>query len=189
MLRVMLPKKSRLKAPMMDTGMTVPMMSGVFHSWRKTRSVRNASMAPCQSSLLTAPMALSMALACSLTTLRVRPGFSSRTWARVSRTSLVTLTVLAPDSLRTSRPIDSAPSRRVMPWRSLTESRTAATSRRRTTPPASVTRRPISPISSSDSNSPTTRRAYLKVPLRMVPPWRLRLKASTRAATASMVRP
>ena len=169
--------------------MTVPMMSGVFHSWRKMSRVRKARTAPWMSSSLTAPMASSIVLACSLTTLRAMPGFSARIWSMTSRASLVTLTVLAPDSLRTRRPMLSAPSSRVMPWRSSIPSLTVATSRRRTTPPSPVTSRPISPISSSDSNSPTTRRAYLNVPLRIVPPWRLRLKASTRAATSSTVSP
>ena len=45
MLRVMSPKKSRLNAPMMEMGMTVPMMSGVFHSWRKMSRVRKARIA------------------------------------------------------------------------------------------------------------------------------------------------
>ena len=50
--------------------MTVPMMSGVFHSWRKRSRVRKARTAPWRSSFLTAPMASSIVFACSLTTLR-----------------------------------------------------------------------------------------------------------------------
>ena len=46
MLRVMSLKYIRLNVPMTEIGMTVSMMSGVFHSWRKSRRIKKASIAP-----------------------------------------------------------------------------------------------------------------------------------------------
>jgi hypothetical protein len=45
---------------MIEIGMTVSMMSGVFHSWRKMRRTRKARIAPWMISSRTAPMAVWM---------------------------------------------------------------------------------------------------------------------------------
>jgi len=54
MLKVISPKKSRLNVPMMEMGMTVPMMSGVFHSWRKNEQGQEGQDRAWMSSSLTA---------------------------------------------------------------------------------------------------------------------------------------
>ena len=87
-------------------------------------------------------------------------GYSVASSSMTLRTDSDTVTVLAPDSLKTSRPTDSAPAYRAIDSRSAKPSTTRPTSLNRTTrTPVAIVWRAMttSPISGTVWNSPSVR--------------------------------
>ena len=95
--------------PTTEMGIASAIATGYLGSLRKRKRTRNASTPPKTSAWKTLVIESAMKLAWSSATSMCMAGYSSCYCSSTSSTARATVTVLAPDSLKTSRPTDSSP--------------------------------------------------------------------------------